>query len=70
MKLGQSVALLLFTSMATIGEDAAKGAADYGIGYRITAFSATVLCLLGGLVFLRYNESKVITRITGQKEEQ
>ncbi len=70
MKLGQSIAMLLFTRMATIGSDAAIGTAGYGIGYRITAFSATVLCLLGGIVFLRYNEKKIICKIeTANKED-
>ena len=70
MKLGQSAAMLLFTSLATIGRDAAKGTSEYGLGYRITAFAAAVLCLLGGIVFLRYRESNVIARITeGQKGE-
>lgn len=62
-KLGQSLGLLIFTSVSSISEET-------GLGYRLTAIIATVLCVLGGLVFLRYNESKVITRITGQKEEQ
>lgn len=69
MKLGQSLALLLFTRMATIGADAVKGTAGYGIGYRITAFSATVLCLLGGFMFLRYNETKVIAKISASEKE-
>ena len=69
MKLGQSIALLLFTSMARIGADAVKGTSGYGLGYRITAISATVLCLLGGIVFLRYNEKKVIDKISSAKED-
>lgn len=63
MKLGQSVALLLFTSFATINADVLKGEPGYGLGYRIAAAAATVLCLLGGLVFFRYDEKKVIARI-------
>lgn len=69
MKLGQSVAMVLFTSMATIGKDAVSGTAGYGIGYRLTAFSATVLCLMGGIVFLRYNEKKVLDKITEAPKE-
>ena len=68
MKLGQSIALLLFTSMATIGSDAAKGTTGYGLGYRITAFSATVLCLLGGFVFMKYNEKKILNKITDHQK--
>ncbi len=63
MKLGQSVAMLLFTRMAQIGADVPMGAPGYGLGYRITAAAAALLCVLGGLVFLRYDERKVLGRI-------
>ena len=62
-KLGQSLAMLMFTSIALINSDAEKGSSGYGLGYRLTALLAAVLCLLGGLVFLRYNEKKIINRI-------
>ena len=65
MKLGQSAALLLFTSMATIGSGVSSGTPGYGLGYRIAAFSAAALCLLGGLVFRRYHESEVLSKISG-----
>lgn len=66
-KLGQSLAMLMFTSMATIKANIPKGEKGYGLGYRCTALLAAVLCLLGGLVFLQYNEKKVISKI---EEEQ
>ena len=50
-KLGQSVAMLLFTSIALIGSG--------GMGYRLTAFVAALFCLLGGVVFLHYHEDRV-----------
>lgn len=50
-KLGQSVAMLLFTSVSLIGEN--------GFGYRLTAIIAAVLCLGGAIVFLAYHESKI-----------
>lgn len=59
MKMGQSVAALLFTSLGTIG-------AATGLGYRIAAFSATGLCILGAVVLSGYNEKKVMT-ILGEK---
>ena len=62
-KLGQSLAMLLFTSIALIGKDIAKGQSGYGSGYRLTAVIAAVLCMMGGIVFLRYNENKIIGRI-------
>ena len=52
MTLGQSLAMILFSSIATVGTG--------GFGYRITAIVATVFCLLGGLVFMRYCEVRVL----------
>ena len=75
MKLGQSVALLLFTSISdndaltALSSGAQAGTLQYGIGFRITAFAATVLCLLGGIVFLRYDEKAVIAKISDPKED-
>lgn len=51
-KMGQSLSMLLFTAISTIG-----GAT--GEGYRIAAFGAALFCLLGGIVFLFYNENKI-----------
>lgn len=70
-KLGQSIAMLLFTSVALIGKDNIKGEAGYGLGYRLTAIIAAVLCLLGGLIFLKYNEKQVIAKIEeGNKNDE
>lgn len=51
-KLGQSLSMLLFTAVSTIGSGT-------GAGYRIAAFGAAVFCLLGGIVFIFYNEQKI-----------
>lgn len=66
-KLGQSLAMLIFTSMILINSDVKKNETGYGLGYRLTAITAAVLCLLGGIVFMRYNEKKIISHI---EEEQ
>lgn len=50
-KLGQSAAMLTFTSIAKIGGN--------GWGYRLSAIIAAVLCLIGGLIFLKYHENNV-----------
>jgi len=50
-KLGQSLAMLIFTAVSTIGTD--------GMGYRIAAAVASIFCLLGGVVLCFYNERKV-----------
>ena len=68
-KMGQSLAMLLFTSIALVNSDVKKGETGYGLGYRLTAVIAAVLCLLGGLVFLKYDEKKVLKRIEeGRKD--
>ena len=54
-------------AVSTVYSEVEKGEAGYGLGYRLTALTAAVLCLLGGIVFLRYNEKKIISRI---EEEQ
>lgn len=54
-KLGQSVAMLMYTSIALIGTN--------GMGYRLTAIVAAAFCLAGGLVFIRYHEDGVMNVI-------
>ena len=53
MKLGQSLAAILFTSLATIGR-------ANGTGYRIAAVASTILCLCAALLMKFYNEKKVM----------
>lgn len=68
-KMGQSASMLLFTSISLINSDIPKGQSGYGFGYRLTAIVAAALCLLGGIVFLKYNENKILSRINAKKEE-
>ena len=58
-KLGQSIAMLVFTSVAKIGKE--------GYGYRLSAIIAALLCLGGGIIFLFYNEKKVFSVIEKNK---
>ncbi|MDO5136219.1 MAG: MFS transporter [Eubacteriales bacterium] len=51
-KMGQSLSMLLFTAVSTIG-------ASTGTGYRISALFSGIFCLLGGLIFLFYNEKRI-----------
>lgn len=55
-KVGQSVAMLLVTAFATIGQET-------GLGYRITAVAAAAVCVLGGVLFMLYNEKRVYAKI-------
>ena len=59
-KLGQSVSMLLFTSISLFGGNGIEGTP---IGYRVTAAVACAFCLLGGLVFMRYKERDVLAII-------
>ncbi|MBQ9264247.1 MAG: MFS transporter [Clostridia bacterium] len=56
MKMGQAVAMLLVTSLGTIRQ-------DIGLGYRIIAIAAACVCVLGGVLFMMYNEKKVYSKI-------
>lgn len=68
MKLGQSLAMLLFTSLATIGAakavaqtaEAGAQAAGSPFGYRIVALVAAICCILGGLIMKVFNEKKIL----------
>ena len=53
MKFGQSAAMLIFTSLATIG-------AANGTGYRIVALVAAGCCALGGIIMKLFNEKRVL----------
>ena len=56
MKMGQAVAMLLVTSLGTISPET-------GLGYRIIAIAAAAVCVLGGVLFMLYNEKKVYSKI-------
>lgn len=51
-KLGQSISMLIFTALATIG-------AGSGLGYRVVAATASALAIIGGIILIFYNERKV-----------
>lgn len=59
-KLGQSVSMLIFTAVSTVGVSS-------GMGYRIAGGLAAGFCLLGGLIFLFYDERKINSIIAGEK---
>ena len=63
MKIGQSLAAILFTSLATIGR-------SNGTGYRIAAISSFVLCLVAALLMTRYNEEKVMGILYGENQNK
>lgn len=54
-KLGQAVAMVIFTSVKLIGEN--------GFGLRLTAIIACIFCLCGSFVLSIYNEKKIYKSI-------
>ena len=68
MKFGQSVAMLVFTSLAVLGTTQDLTSNDLTaspIGLRIVAIVAVVFCVLGAIILMSYDEKKVMSDITG-----
>ena len=55
-KLGQSLSLLIFTAVSTIGTGA-------GTGYRIVAGLSAIFCIIGGVLFAMFNEAKINAKL-------
>ena len=71
MKFGQSVAMLVFTSLAVIGaaQDLTSNELTASpVGLRIVAIVAVCFCVLGAVILCTYDEKKVMSDITGEKE--
>ena len=73
MKWGQSIAMLVFTSLAIIGT--AQNALSNEItasalGLKIVAFVAVAFCVLGAVILALYNEKGVMKTIGGNKPEE
>ena len=60
-KLGQSIAMIIFTSLAVIGQytenDVIK---NDGTGYRISLVIALILCVIAMIIIIFYDEKKVM----------
>ncbi|MBQ4409125.1 MAG: MFS transporter [Firmicutes bacterium] len=73
-KLGQSIAMIIFTSLAVIGQYTDVNAAgeqiirNTGTGYRISLVIALVLCLVAMGIILLYDEKKVMSIIESDHE--
>ncbi len=73
MKWGQSIAMLVFTSLAIIGTTQNTTSNDITAspkGLTIVAFVAVAFCLLGAVILGLYNEKKVMKTITEKKPEE
>ena len=72
MKLGQSIAMLAFTSLAILGKAQDLSANDISAsttGLMIVAFVAVVFCCLGALILMFYREKKIMTLIAKEGDE-
>ena len=76
MKMGQSVAMLIFTSLAILGADKLTEASEAtnditatAEGLRLVAIAAIVFCVLGALILAFYNEKKVMETISKKDEK-
>ena len=71
MKWGQSLAMLIFTSLAIIGTTQDKTSNDItasSTGLMIVAFAAMAFCALGAVILGFYNEKKIM-KIIAKPEE-
>ena len=71
MKFGQSVAMLVFTSLAVLGTAQDLMSNDLTaspVGLRIVAVVAVCFCVLGAIILVSYDEKKVMSDIQNKKE--
>ncbi len=75
-KMGQSLAMIIFTSLAVIGQSTKLSElgeeiiVNDGTGYRLSLIVALVLCVIAAIVILFYNEKKVIGTIEAAHNEK
>ena len=74
MKLGQSIAMLAFTSLAIIGvkdmDLTSNDITPSSIGLRIVAIVAVVFCVAGAAILAFYNEKKVMNTIESKNKDE
>ena len=71
MKFGQSVAMLVFTSLAVLGTSQDLTSNDLTaspVGLRIVAITAVCFCVLGAVLLMAYDEKKVMADISHNKD--
>ncbi|MBQ9416697.1 MAG: MFS transporter [Clostridia bacterium] len=72
MKFGQSLAMLIFTSLAIIGTEQNTAANEITAstkGMTIVGVVAVVFCVLGAVILMFYNEKKVMKTIAKKDDE-
>ena len=71
MKFGQSLAMLVFTSLAVLGTSQDLSSNDLTAspeGLRIVAIAAVCFCILGAVILMSYDEKKVMKDIQQNQE--
>jgi GPH family glycoside/pentoside/hexuronide:cation symporter len=72
MKFGQSLAMILFTSLAIIGTTQAANSNDIvasKLGLMIAAIVAVAFCILGAVILMFYREKKIMKIIAKEGDE-
>ena len=72
MKFGQSIAMLVFTSLAVLGTTQDLTSNDLSaspVGLRIVAIVAVCFCVLGAVILMAYDEKKVMSDIQHNRTE-
>ena len=72
MKFGQSLAMILFTSLAILGTAQAENSNDIVAskpGLLVVAIVAAVFCALGAVILLFYREKKIMKEIAKEGDE-
>ena len=73
MKFGQSLALILFTSLAILGQEQDAGANDIVpslIGLLVVAFVAIGFCVAGAIILMFYREKHIMKTIAKEGDEK
>ena len=72
MKFGQSIAMLVFTSLAIIGTTVDTSQNDITatkLGMLIVAIVAVVFCVLGAIILFFYREKKIMLAIAKEEDK-
>ena len=73
MKFGQSLAMLLFTSLAIIGATQDLSSNDVTatkVGMMVVAIVAVVFCVLGAIILFFYREKQVMKTIAKEEDAE
>ncbi|MBR5747135.1 MAG: MFS transporter, partial [Clostridia bacterium] len=70
MKMGQAIAVIVFTSLTATIDDSGTVQNAPAMNFRWTAIIATIACVTGAVIFLFYNEKKILNEIEALKADK